>query len=127
MPRCIIFDEPTSMLDPQGRAEVMEVIRHLNKDFHITIVLITHHMEEAAQAERMVVLEKGKVVMDGTPRELMCRTAELSRFGLAPPQTVALVQEVNRIAGVLMPSDTLTVQECADRLQTYLLEGGVRA
>ena len=57
----------------------------------------------------------------------MCRTAELSRFGLAPPQTVALVQEVNRIAGVLMPSDTLTVQECADRLQTYLLEGGVRA
>lgn len=127
MPRCIIFDEPTSMLDPQGRAEVMEVIRHLNKDFHITIVLITHHMEEAAQAERMVVLEKGKVVMDGTPRELMCRTAELSRFGLAPPQTVSLVQEVNRIAGVLMPSDTLTVQECADRLQAYLLEGGVRA
>lgn len=127
MPRCIIFDEPTSMLDPQGRAEVMQVIRHLNEDFHITIVLITHHMEEAAQAQRVVVLEHGKVVMDGAPRKLLTQTAELGRFGLAPPQTVSLVQEVNRIAGVLMPSDTLSVQECADRLEAYLLEGGVRA
>jgi energy-coupling factor transport system ATP-binding protein len=127
MPRCIIFDEPTSMLDPQGRAEVMQVIRHLNKAFQITIVLITHHMEEAAQAERIVVLEQGKIVMDGTPRELLTRTQELAQFGLAPPQTVSLLQEVNRVSGVLMPADALSVQECADRLETYLLEGGARA
>ena len=127
LPRCIIFDEPTSMLDPQGRAEVMQVIRHLNEDFHITSVLITHHMEEAAQAQRVVVLERGKVVLDGAPRDILTNTQELSRFGLAPPQTVSLIQEVNRVAGVLMPSDTLTVSECADRLQAYLMEGGVRA
>lgn len=126
MPQCIVFDEPTSMLDPQGRAEVMQVIRRLNEEFHITVVLITHHMEEAVQAQRVVVMEKGKIVMDGTPREIFSRTDELDAVGLAPPDTVQLLQEVNRIAGVLMPVDALTLDECVDRLEGYLLEGGVR-
>lgn len=127
MPRCIIFDEPTAMLDPQGRAEVMEVIRHLNEDFHITIVLITHHMEEAVQAQRIVVLDHGSVALDGTPSEIFSRPIELTKLGLAPPQTVALIQAVNDAAGVMIPTDALTVDECADRLASFLLEGGMRA
>ena len=127
MPRCIIFDEPTSMLDPQGRDEVMKVIRHLNEDFHITIVLITHHMEEAVQAQRVIVLDHGHIAMDDTPRTIFSRTRELAQLGLAPPQTVALIEAVNRAAGVLIPNDALTVEECADRLQSFLLEEGVRA
>ena len=126
MPRCIIFDEPTSMLDPQGRDEVMKVIRHLNEDFHITIVLITHHMEEAVQAQRVVILDHGHVAMDDTPRAVFSQTTELAKLGLAPPQTVALIDAVNRAAGVLIPNDALSVEECADRLQSFLLEGGVR-
>ena len=126
MPRCIIFDEPTSMLDPQGRDEVMKVIRHLNEDFHITIVLITHHMEEAVQAQRVVILDHGHVAMDDTPRAAFSQTTELAKLGLAPPQTVALIDAVNRAAGVLIPNDALSVEECADRLQSFLLEGGVR-
>ena len=120
MPRCIIFDEPTSMLDPQGRAEVMEVIRHLNKDFHITIVMITHHMEEAAQAERMVVLEKGKVVMDGTPREIFTRVDELRAASLTVPQTIEVLYDLDREAGWDLPIDALSVDECADILEKYL-------
>ncbi len=126
MPRCIIFDEPTSMLDPQGRQEVMNVIQHLNEDFHITIVLITHHMEEAVLAQRVVVLDRGHVALDGTPREVFSRTDKLSRLGLAPPPTVALLEAVNRAAGVLIPTDALSVDECVDRLQSFLLEGGIR-
>ncbi len=127
LPKCIIFDEPTAMLDPQGRAEVMKVIRHLNDDFHITTVLITHHMDEAAQAQRVVVLDKGRVALDGTPRQLFSHPRELAQLGLGVPQTSALIQAVNDAAGVMIPIDALNVEECTDRLASFLLEGGVRA
>ena len=126
MPRCIIFDEPTSMLDPQGRAEVMKVIHRLNEEYGITVVLITHHMEEAVQAKRVVVLENGEVVLDGAPRTIFSRSETPARYGLTPPTTVALIEAVNRAAGVMIPTDAMSMEECADRLQSFLLEGGVR-
>ena len=83
-PRCIVLDEPTAMLDPIGRAEVMKTIRELNRSSGVTVVLITHHMDEAAQADRLVVMAKGRVAADGTPREVFQRVEELKAVGLSP-------------------------------------------
>lgn len=77
MPRCVVLDEPTAMLDPQGRREVMNVVRELNRKFGITVILITHHMDEAVQAQRVVVMHKGNVLMDGTPREIFTQVDKL--------------------------------------------------
>jgi energy-coupling factor transport system ATP-binding protein len=114
-PKCIVLDEPTAMLDPKGRREVMETITRLNRDKNITVVLITHHMEEAAQAGRVIVLHKGKVAADGTPQEVFSQVELLHGLGLAAPETVELCYELNR-QGFSIPLDKLEIEECAQAL-----------
>ena len=114
-PRCIVLDEPTAMLDPKGRREVMETVSRLNREKGITVVLITHHMDEAAQAQRVVVLHKGHVAADGTPREVFSQVELLHNIGLAAPETVELCYELNRV-GFDLPLDQLNIDECAQTL-----------
>ena len=114
-PKCIVLDEPTAMLDPRGRREVMDTIRQLNKDKNITVILITHHMDEAAQAQRVVVLHKGQVALDGEPREVFSHVQKLHDLGLAAPETVELCWELNK-EGFDLPLDKLDPEECAQTL-----------
>ena len=114
-PKCIVLDEPTAMLDPRGRREVMETISRLNREKNITVVLITHHMDEAAQAQRVVVLHKGKVAADGTPRQVFSQVDLLHSIGLAAPETVELCWELNKV-GFSLPLDQLNIDECAQTL-----------
>ena len=114
-PKCIVLDEPTAMLDPRGRREVIETIGRLNREKGITVVLITHHMDEAAKAKRVVVLDKGKVAADGTPREVFSRPELLHTLGLAAPETVELCYELNK-AGFSLPLTALEPEECAQIL-----------
>ena len=114
-PKCIVLDEPTAMLDPRGRREVMETVSRLNREKGITVVLITHHMDEAAQAQRVVVLHKGHVAADGTPQEVFSQVELLHDIGLAAPETVELCYELNRM-GFDLPLDQLSVEECAQTL-----------
>ena len=114
-PKSIILDEPTAMLDPRGRREVMETVSRLNREKGITVVLITHHMDEAAQAQRVVVLHRGKVAADGTPQEVFSQVELLHDIGLAAPETVELCFELNRV-GFDLPLDQLNVDECAQAL-----------
>ena len=114
-PKCIVLDEPTAMLDPRGRKEVVDTISRLNKEKGITVVLITHHMDEAAQADRVVVLHKGKVKADGTPKEVFTQVELLHSIGLAAPETVELCWELNK-QGFDLPLDGLDVTECAQVL-----------
>lgn len=114
-PRCIVLDEPTAMLDPQGRREVMETIKTLNKEKGITIILITHHMDEAAQAQRVVVLSNGQIAADGTPQDVFSKVELLHSIRLASPDTVELCYELNQ-NGFSLPLDKLTVEECAQAL-----------
>ena len=118
-PKCIVLDEPTAMLDPRGRREVMETITRLNREKGITVVLITHHMDEAAQAQRVVVMHKGKVAADGSPKEVFTQVELLHRIGLAAPETVELCWELNK-QGFDLPLDTLTETECAQALLDML-------
>ena len=118
-PKCIILDEPTAMLDPRGRREVMETVLRLNREKGITVVLITHHMDEAAQAQRVVVLHKGKVAADGTPQAVFSQVDLLHSIGLASPETVELCWELNK-AGFDLPLDKLDAKECAQALYDYL-------
>ena len=114
-PKCIVLDEPTAMLDPRGRREVIETISRLNKEKGITVVLITHHMDEAAKADRVVVLHKGKVTADGTPKEVFSRVELLHDIGLAAPDAVELCWELNK-QGFDLPLDKLDPEECAQTL-----------
>ena len=114
-PRCIVLDEPTAMLDPRGRREVMDTITRLNREKGITVVLITHHMDEAAQAQRVVVMHKGKVAADGSPKEVFCQVELLHELGLAAPETVELCWELNK-QGFDLSLDNLTETECAQAL-----------
>ena len=114
-PKCIVLDEPTAMLDPRGRREVIETIRNLNREKKITVVLITHHMDEAAKAQRVVVLHKGKVAADGTPQEVFSQVELLHSIGLAAPDSVELCWELNR-EGFDLPLDKLDPKECAQAL-----------
>ena len=114
-PKCIVLDEPTAMLDPRGRREVIETISRLNREKGITVVLITHHMDEAAKAQRVVVLNKGKVAADGTPREVFSRVELLHELGLAAPESVELCWELNK-HGFNLPLDRLDEKECAQTL-----------
>ena len=114
-PKCIVLDEPTAMLDPRGRREVMETVSRLNREKGITVILITHHMDEAAQAQRVVVLHKGHVAADGTPREVFSQVELLHNIGLAAPETVELCFELNQL-GFDLPLDQLNVEECAQTL-----------
>ena len=118
-PKCIVLDEPTAMLDPRGRREVMETISRLNQEKDITVVLITHHMDEAAQAQRVVVLHKGKVALDGDPREVFAQVDTLHSIGLAAPETVELCWELNK-EGFDLPLERLNAEECAQTLYEVL-------
>ncbi|MBQ7857984.1 MAG: energy-coupling factor transporter ATPase [Oscillospiraceae bacterium] len=114
-PKCIILDEPTAMLDPKGRREVMQTVTRLNRDKGITVVLITHHMDEAAMAQRVVVLHKGKVAADGTPGEVFSQVELLHELGLAAPDTVELCYALNG-NGFDLPLNRLSAEECAQTL-----------
>ncbi len=118
-PRCLVLDEPTAMLDPVGRSEVMATIKDLNRRAGVTVVLITHHMDEAAQADRLVVMAKGKVVADGTPKEVFRHVDELRSVGLTVPEPVSLMWELQQ-TGLDVPLDVLTDEECADALYALL-------
>ena len=114
-PQCIIMDEPTAMLDPTGRADVIKAAHELNQKKGITIILITHYMEEAADADRVFVMDKGRVAMQGTPREIFSRAADLKALGLGVPQITQLADEL-RAAGMDIPEGILTRQELADAI-----------
>ena len=118
-PRCIVLDEPTAMLDPIGRADVLRTIRTLNREKGITVVLITHHMDEAAQADRLVVMSKGKVIADGAPKEVFQDVEGLKAVGLTVPQTTELLWQL-RQEGLNVPLDALSDEECAAALRDLL-------
>jgi energy-coupling factor transport system ATP-binding protein len=118
-PRCIVLDESTAMLDPSGRQEVLRTVSWLNRERGITIVLITHHMNEAAYANRVIVMDHGRVAMDGPPREVLTRSEDLRRLGLTPPPTVELLDAL-REAGWDVPLDAIEPEECAAAISQYL-------
>ena len=118
-PRVIIMDEPTAMLDPAGRADVMETIKELNRKKGMTVVLITHHMDEAAQADRVIVMKQGQVALDGTPKEVFAQVDKMQELSLTVPQTVEILHGLNQ-GGETLALDKLTVEECADELMRYL-------
>ena len=113
LPECIVLDEATAMLDPVGRREVLNVIEGLHREKDVTVVLITHHMNEAEHADRVIVMNDGHLAMDGTPKEVFSRAEELKELGLATPDTVALLREL-KAAGIDVPTDAVTVEDCAD-------------
>ena len=117
--KCIVLDEPTAMLDPKGRREVIETIERLNREKKITVVLITHHMDEAARAQRVVVLHKGKVALDGVPGEVFSHVKELHDMGLAAPETVELCHSLNA-CGFSLPLNCLNAEDCAQVLYETL-------
>ena len=125
-PRCIVLDEPTAMLDPIGRADVIRTIKQLNRERGVTVVLITHHMDEAAQADRLVVMAKGKVVADGSPKQVFSDVEGLRCVGLTETYTTQLMWEL-RQAGYDVPLDALSDEECAaalfDLLQNHQQAG----
>lgn len=114
-PHTIVFDEATAMLDPIGRKEVLSTIRKLNREDGITMVCITHHMEEAAEADRVVVLDHGKVALDGSPQEIFVQVEQLRELGLSVPQTVSLLHALKQ-NGLSVPLDALEPTACADAI-----------
>ena len=118
-PRCIVLDEPTAMLDPIGRSEVLRTIKDLNRAAGVTVVLITHHMDEAAQADRLVVMSGGHIIADGPPREVFQRVEDLKAVGLTVPETTELLWQL-RLEGLDVPLDALTDEECAQALYGLL-------
>ena len=120
-PKCIVLDEPTAMLDPRGRREVIDTVSRLNKEKGITVVIITHHMDEAAKADRVVVLHKGRVAADGTPKAVFSQVELLHDLGLAAPETVELCDALNR-EGFHLPLDALSVEECAKKLYDAVMK-----
>lgn len=114
-PECIVLDEPTAMLDPNGRQEVLECVRDLNKQEGITVILITHYMEEVVHADRVIVMDKGSVVMQGTPREIFSQVDELKKYRLAVPQVTELAWELKQ-SGVDLPDGILTIDEFVEAL-----------
>ena len=118
-PKCIVLDEPTAMLDPKGRREVMETIARLNRDKGITVILITHHMDEAALADRVVVIHKGVIRADGVPKTVFADIDYMHELGLAAPETVELCHELNGL-GFDLPLDLLETEDCAQALYKAL-------
>ncbi len=114
-PRCIVLDEPTAMLDPLGRREVLETIHRLNRELGITVVLITHHMDECIGADRLIVMSDGEIIADGTPREVFPQVERMRSNGLDVPATVGLLYELKK-KGYSVPLEALTVEECAEAL-----------
>ncbi|MCR5648813.1 MAG: energy-coupling factor transporter ATPase [Oscillospiraceae bacterium] len=118
-PRCIVLDEPTAMLDPVGREDVISTITALNKRYGITVILITHHMNETIGADRLIVMAEGKIVEDGVPREVFSHVENMRKFGLTVPETTALLYELKN-AGMDLPLDALSVEECAESIFSQL-------
>ena len=118
-PECIVLDEPTAMLDPIGRREVLNAVRQLRRGRGMTVILITHHMEECIHADRLIVMSGGQVAMDGTPREIFPQVERLQALGLEAPQTVALLYGLRR-AGWDVPLDALSPEECAEAIVAAL-------
>ena len=114
-PEILILDEPTAMLDPKGRSEVIKTIKMLNEEKDITVVLITHYMDEAAQADRTVVIDDGEIVLDGTPKEVFKNVEKLKSLGLDVPQVTELAYELRKM-GIEISDDVLTVDECFDEI-----------
>lgn len=115
MPKCIIFDEPTAMLDPSGRREVVKTIKELNNKYGITIILITHYMEEAVEADRIIVMDSGKVIEEGSPREIFSKVQTMKKTGLDVPQVTELAYELQK-EGIHINSDILTIDEMVNVL-----------
>ena len=120
-PKCIVLDEPTAMLDPQGRKEVLATIRRLNREQNITVVLITHHMPEAVLADRVVIMSDGGILTDGTPKEVFTQVELLRAAGLTVPETTQLLYALNQ-DGYQLPLDALSVEECAQTLRDFLTQ-----
>ena len=118
-PKCIVLDEPTAMLDPHGREEVISTIERLNKESGITVVLITHHMTEACRADRVIVMQEGKILTDGSPKEVFSQVELLKSADLTVPATTELLYELNK-AGCELPLDALSTEECAQALCAML-------
>ena len=116
-PECIVFDEPTAMLDPKGRGEVMSIIKSLNAE-GITVVLITHFMEEAAEADRVVIMDQGEIKMDGTPQDVFMRAEELRQMNLTVPMTVELAYRLRK-RGIDIPENVITMEEMVGYLCQY--------
>lgn len=114
-PKCIVLDEPTAMLDPNGRKEVIKTLRELNEKEHVTVLLITHYMDEVIHADKVIVMDDGKVVMQGTPKEVFSKVAELKKHRLDVPQVTELAYELQQ-AGVPLPNGILTVEEFTEAL-----------
>ena len=123
-PKCVVLDEPTAMLDPKGRREVMETIKQLNKELGITVVIITHYMDEAAMCDRVVVVDDGKIIMDSTPREVFGSVEKIKERGLDVPQVTELCHELSK-EGFDVPCCVLTEEECVEALEK-LLKGGAQ-
>ena len=120
-PRCIILDEPTAMLDPQGRKEVMDTILRLNREKNITIVLITHYMDEAAKSDRVIVLDKGKVEIDASPCEVFAQEEKLRDLGLSVPDSAALIHALRKM-GINIEKEALTPKECAEEILSVTVD-----
>ena len=118
-PEVIIFDESTAMLDPRGRREVVDIMEKLNKEEGITVLNITHYMEEAARADRVIVINDGKIALDGTPRQVFDQVDSLRRMGLEAPQGNELVLELKN-AGIKIDGNSLTESECIETLYKFL-------
>lgn len=118
-PEILILDEPTAMLDPKGRSEVIKTIKMLNREKGITVVLITHYMDEAALADRTIVIDDGEIVLDGTPKEVFCNVEKIKSLGLDVPQVTELAYELGKL-GIEISSDVLTVDECFAELLKVL-------
>ena len=114
-PECIILDEATAMLDPKGRRDVLETVQRLNREKGMTVIMITHHMDEAELADRVIVMNRGEIYLDGAPREIFQKVDELRRIGLTVPETVKLLDAL-RQAGWNVPLGALSVEECADAI-----------
>ena len=114
-PKCIILDEPTAMLDPNGRKEVLAAVHELNKTEGITVILITHYMEEVIDSDKVFVMDQGQVVMEGTPREIFSRVEDLKKYRLDVPHVTLLAHELKK-AGVELPDGILTTKELVDKL-----------
>ena len=123
-PDCIIFDESTAMLDPRGRHEVMDTMERLNREEGITILHITHYMEEAARAGRVIVINDGRVILDGAPAEVFSRVNDLRNVGLDVPQGTELLHEL-RLAGWDLPEGLTSVEDCVEALLAHLGKEGV--
>lgn len=121
-PEIIVLDEPTAMLDPGGRQEIIDTVRHLNREREITVVLITHYMDEAAQADRIIVMNDGEIAMEGTPSEIFPQVDRLRSLGLDTPQATELAYELNR-GGFDINTEVLSVDKCAEEILRLWVQG----